>query len=119
VMHQLSKSLHVLTLGLWFGASVFFTFVVAFSIFGAFETQGKQEQRETWFPRPPMYNDVSDEVNGPKEQGTRAAGYAVGPIFLWYFALQGVCGFIALATALPWLKHPGRVHRWRVNLLLA
>jgi acyl-phosphate glycerol 3-phosphate acyltransferase len=121
VMRQLSKSLHVLALGLWFGMSVFFTFVVALSLFGTFETLGRQNERETWFPQPLMYQEADDDVSGPTEQGTRAAGFAVGPMFPWYFFLQGVCGFIALATALPWLKysHESRVHRWRVNLLIA
>jgi hypothetical protein len=42
-------------------------------------------------------------------------------MFGWYFALQGVCGFVALATALPWMKFvPGSLaHSWRVYLLLA
>ena len=38
MMHQLRKSLHVLALGLWFGSSVFFSFVVANSLFDSFET---------------------------------------------------------------------------------
>ena len=120
VMNQLSKSLHVLALGLWFGMTVFFTFVVALSLFNTFETLGQRDQTETWFPRPVMYAEADENVNGPKEQGTRAAGYAVGPIFLWYFALQGACGFIALATALPLLKkgNESRVHTWRVRLLI-
>lgn len=126
-MRQLSKSLHVLALGLWFGMSVFFSFVVAFSLFGGlptgtggFETLAQQEKRETWFPPAKYYHGDEDGVNGAKEQGTRAAGYVIGPMFTWYFALQGVCGFIALATALPWLKRApdARVHRWRVNLLI-
>ena len=119
VMQQLTKSLHVCALGMWFGMSVFFTFVVAFALFGAMETQGKAAARESWFPRPPMYADGSTIVDAPKEQGTRAAGYAIGPMFVWYFALQGVCGFIALATALPFAKLPSPIHRWRVNLLIA
>jgi acyl-phosphate glycerol 3-phosphate acyltransferase len=120
VMSQLNKSLHVLALGMWFGMSVFFTFVVALSLFGTFEDLGQQTERETWFPRPPVYRSVDDEVNGPKEQGTRAAGYAVGPMFLWYFALQGACGFVALVTGLSCTRTPeARVHRWRVNLLIA
>ena len=32
-MHQLTKSLHVLALGMWFGMSVFFSFVVGFALF--------------------------------------------------------------------------------------
>ncbi len=127
-MHQLTKSLHVLALGLWFGMSIFFSFVVAFALFGGlpagtggFETLAQQKKRESWFPRPEMYTGDEDGIDGAKEQGTRAAGYVIGPIFTWYFALQGMCGFIALATAMPWLKRaPGsRIHRWRVNLLMA
>jgi acyl-phosphate glycerol 3-phosphate acyltransferase len=127
-MHQLTKSLHVLALGLWFGMSIFFSFVVAFALFGGlpqgtggFQTLANQEKRESWFPHVKMYSGDEDGVNGAEEQGTRAAGYVIGPIFTWYFALQGLCGFIALATALPWLKRaPGsRMHRWRVNLLIA
>jgi len=119
VMQQLTKSLHVCALGMWFGMSVFFTFVVALSLFGALETQGKTTTRESWFPRPPMYADGSTLVDAGKEQGSRAAGYAIGPIFVWYFALQGICGFIGLATALPFAKLPSSLHRWRVNLLIA
>jgi acyl phosphate:glycerol-3-phosphate acyltransferase len=118
LMHQLSKSLHVLALGMWFGMSVFFTFVVAFALFGAFEALGQTDERATWFPQPPMYADSNAAVNAPKEQGTRAAGHAIGPMFVWYFVLQGACGFVSLATALSFLKG-GTVHRWRVNLLFA
>jgi hypothetical protein len=35
-----------------------------------------------------------------------------------YFMLQGVCGFVALGTALAWLKYGSPVHRWRVNILI-
>jgi acyl-phosphate glycerol 3-phosphate acyltransferase len=115
LMTQLAKSLHVLALGLWFGSAIFFTFVVAFSLFDSFEKQAVQDKRESWFPRPAMYANA-DEV---KEQGTRAAGYAITPMFVWYFALQGACGFIALATAFAFLSYPGSVHRWRLNFLIA
>ena len=122
LMQQFNKSIHLLVLGLWFGMSVFFTFVAAPSLFNTFEKLGESKKRESWFPRPMMYNDVKDlAINAPKEQGTRAAGYAVGPIFLWYFAIQGICGFIALATALAWMNvnDGSRVHRWRVNVIIA
>ncbi|HZZ79255.1 MAG TPA: glycerol-3-phosphate 1-O-acyltransferase PlsY [Gemmataceae bacterium] len=127
-MRQLTKSLHVLSMGMWFGMSVFFSFVVAFALFsgiptgnGGFETAALQKKRESWFPRTKLYSGDQDGVNGTKEQGSRAAGYVIGPIFTWYFALQGACGFIALATALPWMKRDpsSRVHRLRVNLLIA
>jgi hypothetical protein len=61
----------------------------------------------------------TDLVDPAKEQGSRAAGYAIGPMFGWYFILQGACGFIALATAYPLLKRPSCVHRWRFYLLVA
>ncbi|MBI2807175.1 MAG: glycerol-3-phosphate 1-O-acyltransferase PlsY [Planctomycetes bacterium] len=120
LMQQLTKSLHMLALGLWFGSSVFFSFIVAFSLFGSFDALTQQKDRETWFPQPIMYRGTADDVDPVKEQGTRAAGFAIGPMFLAYFALQGACGFIALATALPMLKHEqeSRVHRWRVNFLI-
>ena len=121
VMRQLTKSLHVLALGLWFGSAVFFTFVVAQGLFGSFEAVAQQPMRETWFPQGDLYRDATDAINAPKEQGTRAAGHAIGPMFVWYFALQGACGFIALATAFPWVNQPGgsRVHQWRLYVLLA
>ena len=121
IMQQLTKTLHVLALGLWFGMAVFFTFVVAFSLFHSFETLAQEEERETWFPHGHLYQRKTTTLDAPKEQGTRAAGFAVGPIFVWYFALQGACGFVALATALAWQKRDPqrRVHQWRVYLLLA
>jgi acyl-phosphate glycerol 3-phosphate acyltransferase len=117
MMRQLNKSLHVLALGLWFGSSIFFTFVVATSLFQSFETAAQKDDRDSWFPQPTMYRDVTDAIDAPKEQGSRAAGYAIGPMFLWYFAVQGACGFITLASAMPWFQQGG-VHRWRVRLLL-
>src|SRR5262249_9660522 len=56
-----------------------------------------------------------------KDQASQLAGLAVGPIFPWYFLLQGVCGVLALATALPWTKiGPGqKLHRVRFMVLAA
>lgn len=119
LMQQLTKSLHVLALGLWFGMAIFFTFVVALSLFASFETAAMQDPREAWFPVPTRFLEKRGDEEALKEQGSRAAGYAIGPLFVWYFVLQGICGFVALATALPFLKDPSAVHRWRVNLLVA
>jgi glycerol-3-phosphate acyltransferase PlsY len=118
VMQQLQRSLHVVAVGLWFGMAVFFTFVVALSLFGTFETLGQQADRPGWLPLPAEFTKSDEVVNGPKEQGSRVAGAAVGPIFPWYFVLQGVCGLVAVATALPW-SHRASRHRVRVWLLLA
>lgn len=117
-MVQLPKTLHALALGLWFGMSVFFTFVAALSLFDSFETLGRRpaEQRPAWFPLPPEFAKVDSEVNGPKEQGSRAAGFAVSPMFTWHFLLQGICGLVTLGAAFTWIKH-GTVHQWRAGLL--
>jgi hypothetical protein len=135
-MVQLTKSIHVLALGLWFGTAVFFSFVVAFSLFGTFDTIAQQEPRPVWFPLAPLFNqDPTTWTNSTggsqkpifetaadvrKEQGTRAAGWAIGPMFDWYFLFQGVCGVLALATALPWsrVEPHVRAHKLRVIVLL-
>jgi hypothetical protein len=85
---MLARIVHVLAVGLWFGAGVFFSFIAAPTLFATLDTN--------------------------------TFGIAVGPLFPPYFALQGVCAVIGLATALGWQKqHPGvRVHRWRVVVLL-
>lgn len=119
-MQQALKVVHVLALGLWFGSAVFFTFVVALSVFNTFETLGQKEVREQWFPLPKEFRKADVHVNGPKEQGVRVAGRAVGPMFHWYFLLQTVCGILALGTALGWARTHAqeRVHKWRLVLLL-
>jgi acyl-phosphate glycerol 3-phosphate acyltransferase len=117
-VEQLQRSLHVLALGLWFGATVFFTFVVALSLFDTFETLGQNAARPAWFPLPAEFGKSDHVVNGPKEQGARVAGAAVGPIFPWYFLVQGACGLVALGTALAWSRL-GRAHRLRAWLLFA
>ncbi len=116
VMQLLGKTLHVLAVGLWFGAAVFFTFVVGLSLFGNFEAVAASEQRPVWFPVSPPFQA---EPGMLKEQGTRAAGYAVSPMFPIYYLLQGVCGFIAVLTALAWTKAEAgrRVHVVRVWVL--
>jgi acyl-phosphate glycerol 3-phosphate acyltransferase len=92
-LHMLARVLHVLALGLWFGSGVFFTFVAALSLFHTFE--GFAQGPPSWLPLP---------ADLTKEQGTRLAGAAVGPMFPLYFALQGLCGVVALITAWGWTK---------------
>jgi acyl-phosphate glycerol 3-phosphate acyltransferase len=116
-MTSLTKSLHVIAVALWFGGAVFFSFVVAPVLFSSFEDLGKRQPRPGWFPPTPLFSRSDDAINGPQEQGVRAAGYAITPMFPWYFVVQGVCGLIAVATALPWAKLGG-VHRWRLSALL-
>jgi acyl phosphate:glycerol-3-phosphate acyltransferase len=115
------KVLHVLALGLWFGSAIFFNFVVTPSLFTGFEDLGGKQERPGWFPLAPSFEHSDAHIQGPKEQGSRAFGYAVGPLFPWFFLLQGVCGFIAVWTALVWAREsPGlKTQRWRARLLIA
>jgi acyl phosphate:glycerol-3-phosphate acyltransferase len=125
-MLHLSKILHVLALGLWFGTVIFFSFVVGLNLFGTFERAAAEspEERPLWFP---MWTAYDGQLPAPtlpvplrKEQGTRAAGVAITPLFHWYFAIQGVCALLATATALSWRRRGvGRLHRLRAGILLA
>ncbi len=127
-MLTLSKILHLFALGLWFGMGVFFSFVVAFSLFGSFEKlaveKATDSERPLWFRISPYYeNDLqSEKFPKPfrKEQGTRAAGFAISPMFDWYFILQAACAVIAALTALGWTMsgYSRGVHRLRAAVLL-
>jgi glycerol-3-phosphate acyltransferase PlsY len=95
LMRQLVRTLHVLSLALWLGSTVFFTFIAAPLIFQSFE------------------------ASSGKEEGSRLAGIAVGPIFPPFFLLQGLCGLVAAVTAMAWARRPERVHRLRFVLAAA
>jgi acyl-phosphate glycerol 3-phosphate acyltransferase len=116
-MRHLIRTVHVLAVGLWFGMAVFFSFPVALSLFGAFEKQAESSERPSWFPLPEAY---TLEPGMQKDQGTRAAGFAISPLFDQYFLWQGVCGFLAVVTALSWTRaEPGRrVHGLRFVVLV-
>ncbi len=122
-MQLLTRTVHVLSLGLWFGTCVFFL-IVGFSLFQRFETLGADAgQRPPWFPLPPAHASAGEPLPEglEKEQGTRAAGFAVGPLFDWYYAIQSVCGAAALVTALTWARLSSNVpviHKVRVVVLL-
>jgi acyl-phosphate glycerol 3-phosphate acyltransferase len=119
-MMLFTKTIHVLALGLWFGAVVFFL-IVALVLFHTFEELGvSAEHRPSWLGLP---GDFS------KDQGTRLAGIAVAPLFKWYYPLQVVGGFLAVCTALSWVARPSKtqdvppgrqygVHRLRALILL-
>lgn len=117
---SMRKTLHVMALGLWFGSAVFFTFVVTPSLFGTFEALGESQTRPAWFPLPERFSRQDAALDGPKEQGLRAAGYAVGWVFPWYFALQGFCGIVAAWTAMTWRweNRGASIHKWRTRLLV-
>lgn len=114
LLEPLARSLHVLSLGLWCGMGVFFSFVTALALFGDFEKLGQDANRPNWFPRPALFDlkDDAAKIDGPKEQGSRAAGYAVSGIFPKYFTWQFICGAIALGTSLGW----PRLRPWLIGL---
>jgi hypothetical protein len=119
-MLLITKIIHVLALGLWFGTAMFFTFVVALSLFRTFEevaTRGR-DSRPSWLPLPSLF---SRDAEAREEQGRRAAGTAISPLFDAYFAIQALAGLIALATSLAWFNaEPStRLHQARVYLLTA
>jgi glycerol-3-phosphate acyltransferase PlsY len=98
----LTKAIHVISLGVWFGSNVFFV-IAAPGIFGAFQDLG-------WLPLP---------ANLPADQAARRlAGIAIEPLFAVYFLLLAICAALALGTALGWrnLESP-RSHRRRLTFI--
>jgi glycerol-3-phosphate acyltransferase PlsY len=125
-MLHFSKILHVLALGLWFGTVIFFSFVVGLNLFATFEKVAAQptEKREVWFPMWNAYDGPSPDPALPdplrREQGARAAGVAIAPLFHWFFGIQAVCAMLVTATALSWRwVGAGRIHTLRAGVLLA
>jgi acyl-phosphate glycerol 3-phosphate acyltransferase len=126
-MLLVSKMVHVLALGLWFGTVCFFT-VVGLLLFRTFEAESLKggpdtPPRPAWFPLPKEYNQdpPSDKFPDPlrKEQGSRVAAAALGPIFPWYYGIQAACGVLTFITALGWWfsRRGSRVHAVRAVLL--
>ena len=111
-MLMLSKTIHVLALGLWFGSTVFFSLIAAPVIFHTFTALAEQsaDSRPAWLPS--VF---------PKEHASQLAGLAVGPIFPWYFLLGGVCGLLSMVTALTWLRAEPEsvVHKVRFYVMAA
>jgi acyl-phosphate glycerol 3-phosphate acyltransferase len=121
-MLQLGRTLHVLALGLWFGAAVFFTLTGAL-LFPTFADVSRADaaDRPAWLPLPKLY-DHDWPGNGftgsPRlEQGSRLTGAAVAPLFPWYFGIQGACAVLTSLTALAWVRRGG-VHRVRAVVLV-
>jgi acyl-phosphate glycerol 3-phosphate acyltransferase len=122
-MVQFGKVVHVLALGLWFGTVVFFTITGAV-LFPAFQKEAAKPgaERPLWFPLPAAYDRAPPSAKFPDplrlEQGSRAAGAAVGPLFPWFFGVQAVAGLLALVTALAWAStRRGKAHVLRAAAL--
>jgi acyl-phosphate glycerol 3-phosphate acyltransferase len=111
------RGLHVVALGLWFGGAAFFNFIAAVPIFRSFEQVVHTGPSDRTAGETIIAPDASEERK--KALASALAGSAVGPVFPRYFAMQSVCGLVALATALSWWSAEGgrKVHRWRVILI--
>ncbi len=110
------RSLHLLAVGLWFGGSLFFTFVAAPPIFASF----KAVVAESPSDRTALLDIVPPGTPpaGRDALASALAGAAVGPVFPRYFAMQLICGVVTLVTALG-MGRAGRLDRLRVNLAAA
>jgi acyl-phosphate glycerol 3-phosphate acyltransferase len=124
----IGKTIHVLSVGLWFGTIVFFL-VVGLVLSNKFDNEAARDDDRpfAWLPQVRPY-DAARPLRGGhdlpewlrREPGARAFGFAVAPLFPWYFGIQDVCGLLAAATALAWTaSHKARVHQVRAYLLLA
>ncbi len=104
------RTLHVLSLAVWLGSVVFFT-LAGLLIFRAFEEESLKTDRELWFPIPAQLQKDPPGKGFPDplrlEQGSRAAGVAVGGVFPVYFALQAGCAVVAVLTALALARGRG------------
>ena len=110
------RGLHVLALGLWFGGAAFFNFVAAVPIFDSFKEVVANSPSDRTANVDIVPPGASEEQK--KALASALAGSAVGPIFPRYFALQGVCGVIALATAAGWIRNGRRVDRCRFGVVV-
>lgn len=117
-MHPILLSLHRLAVALWFGSVAFFT-LSGVLIFNAYRDVSHlpAAERPLWLPLPGGFerDDLGDGFPSPLrlEQGSRAAGVAVGGVFPVYYALQAGCGGIVL-LAVVLLR--GDATRWRIAL---
>jgi acyl phosphate:glycerol-3-phosphate acyltransferase len=111
----LARAIHVVSLGLWFGAVVMFDFVVApTEFFEAFPAVVESAPSDRTANLPLAPGATEDQK---KQLATALAGSAVGPVFPKSFRLQAVCAALSLITGLGWWSSPGRVNRWRVVVL--
>ena len=119
-MFQLTKTLHVLAVGLWFGTVVFFT-VAGGLLFPTFLDEAHKDT--PYLPRPAAYDKAQGEEKEVvlKEQGSRVFGAAVAPLFPWFYRIQLGCAVVALLTALGWaVRRKGeRLHAARLWVLIA
>src|SRR5262245_12025210 len=94
------RTIHVLSVALWFGSVAFFT-VAGVLLFGAFEKESlkPQSERPAWFPIPPAYQkEVPPESNFP----TRCAASRDRERGAWRSAASSRCTSPCRPGAAAW-----------------
>ena len=109
------RGLHLLAVGSWFGASLFFNVIGATPIFDSFKNVVETQPSDRT-----ANQRIQAEKATPEEKAALAsalAGSAVGPLFPRYFVLAAICSWLAVLTSFGFLRlDNGRVHRWRYTL---
>ncbi|HMP15705.1 MAG TPA: DUF4149 domain-containing protein [Gemmatales bacterium] len=100
---MLLKVILVISLGLWSGAVMFFSFFVALPVIS--EMKKLAQTSGNWL-------NLRTE-----QEGTRLAGEFLNVVFARYFPFQCICGLLALFCALWWWSLPGWIHKVRVLLI--
>ncbi|MCS7166726.1 MAG: DUF4149 domain-containing protein [Gemmatales bacterium] len=89
--HYLLSLMHIMSVGVWLGAMVFFAVGVAWPVL-----LGMQE----FARRPDNWLRLQSE-----KEGIRLAGEFLDLVFRRYFLFQLVCGTVAAIPAVIWLRH--------------
>lgn len=110
---NLLRVLHVMAVGLWFGAAGFFNFAVAPSLNRTYTEVVRNAPSDRTAFQPLGSPNASEAAR--QQLGSALFGAGVGPIFPVYFALMSGCGIVAVATAWEWRKL-GRIHKARFLL---
>lgn len=114
MLATIARSIHVLAVGLWFGAAVMFNFIAAPAIFESF----KEVVAHAPSDRTANLDIAANTTESQKaDLASALAGSAVGPIFPRFFALQAVCAALALFTAYGW-RTCGKIHRIRFYIIV-
>lgn len=111
----ITRAVHIVSLGFWFGGAGFFNFLAAPPIFASFKDVVYAGPSD----RTAQETIIAADASNPRKDALASAlaGSAVGPVFPRYFAMQAVCGVLALITSLSWWKYEGKLQRWRVYLI--
>lgn len=99
VRHTVVKAIHLLAVGVWFGGAGFFNFAAAPAIFASFQNVVATAPSDRTANVAILPAEAKDRE---KALANALAGSAVGPIFPRYFAMQAICGTLAVLTAFSW-----------------